>query len=337
MATKKSSKTTSTENKPVYAIAKDNGLQSKELIAKIAEWDLGWTVTSHANRLTPEQQEQVAAKLKPAKKAPAKKKATAKKTTAKKTTAKKAPAKKAAAEKAPAKRTRTKKAKAEEAPAVEAVATEEAPKRKRTRTKKAKAEDTPAVEAAAAEEKPKKSRSRSRKPKTEEAVEAAATEEKPETPPVDGAAETKKYLKSVFKAMGVRLPRLEAEEDNDRVYVNLNGFGNESIIGSMNAAARTDIIEALQTLAGKAVYPSGPSKMIVLDIGGFRKAREQSLAAAAARVAEYVRKSGKSLRFAVMNSFDRRAFHMNLRSEKDVWSESEGHGVFRRLRVKPKS
>ena len=114
-------------NRPVYEIARELGVPSKDLVTAINAGGFDFTVKSHSSRLTPAQEKQVATlkvgkvKKSSAKKAAAKKAAPAKKAAAKKA----APAKKAAAKKAaPAKKASEKKV----APKKATSATNQAPK-----------------------------------------------------------------------------------------------------------------------------------------------------------------------------------------------------------------
>jgi translation initiation factor IF-2 len=95
----------------VSALAKELGVTSKEVLAKLQE--MGEYVKSASSTVEAPVERQLRSAFpapaeKPAKKAPAKK-APAKKAAVKKTTAKKAPAKKTAAKKAPARKTAAKK------------------------------------------------------------------------------------------------------------------------------------------------------------------------------------------------------------------------------------
>ena len=103
-------------NRPVYEIARELGVPSKDLVTAINAGGFDFTVKSHSSRLTPAQEKQVAT-LKVGK---------VKKSSAKKAAAKKAaPAKKAAAKKAaPAKKASEKKV----APKKATSATNQAPK-----------------------------------------------------------------------------------------------------------------------------------------------------------------------------------------------------------------
>ena len=64
-----------------------------------------------------------------------------------------------------------------------------------------------------------------------------------------------------------------------------------------------------------------------------RAKRAETLRHAADTAAAYVRASGHKLRFAAMNSFDRRAMHEALRDEEGMRTESSGYGVRRRLEL----
>ena len=137
--------------------------------------------------------------------------------------------------------------------------------------------------------------------------------------------------------MGFSNFRVSAQEQEEIIKVNLTGPNVAKLIGKTNATANTDVIESLQLMVTKAVFPRNTQiKNVVLDVNGFRTERSKMLQSAVERTIKYVQTSNKTLRFITMNVFDRRAFHTVLQkqTEKDTHSESEGLGIFRQLHVK---
>jgi len=260
----------------------------------------------------------------------------------------KAPKAEVTSEEAPSKPRRTRPSKAKKA--AEAKATEDAPAEKKAPSiakRGKKKSDAPVADVEVTEKKAKKPSKKGKKAE-EEAVSTsqAAPAEKPakksrrperreDVVVEDADKKVKEWLLTVLKGMGYARPRIVVEELKDVIEANVSGAGITELIGQTNAAASTKLLEALQLMATKAVFPHGTKvKNVIIDVAGFRKGRIEALAAAAERAAAYVRASGKPLRFTAMNAFDRRAFHTTLRKESGLWSESEGYGVFRQLRVK---
>lgn len=74
---------------------------------------------------------------------------------------------------------------------------------------------------------------------------------------------------------------------------------------------------------------------IVVDVNGYRLRRERSLFGFAEEVAKKAQKTGKPVALSPMNAIDRRIIHTALASHKEVFTESMGDGVDRRVVVRP--
>lgn len=329
MATRKSSLSAPLA---IHAVAKAANLSSRELLDAMASWGVDWDISSHMKRLDEAQIREVeqrlgvtilSAETAETKPAPAKAEKAAE---PKRTRAPKAPKAAPVAEEAPA------------ADAVEAVVADEqaagevvevtgvveavveAASEAAPTDEAAPAAEAQAVEEAIAEEAPA-------------AEEAPVVEEAPAAPR-DIASEAREFIVNALSAMGFQHPRVTVREADNRVEINISGRGVEDLIGRRNASASTDVIEALQFLLQKALFGAdhrnGP--VVVIDVLNYRQNRVEELRAAAQRVAEFVRATGKVVRVAAMNSFDRRAFHQSV-EDKDLRTESVGSGPLRRLEI----
>jgi spoIIIJ-associated protein len=76
--------------------------------------------------------------------------------------------------------------------------------------------------------------------------------------------------------------------------------------------------------------------MVGVDIGGYRRRREDSLRNLANRMAERVRMTGQSVTLEPMPPNERRIVHMTLKSNPEVTTESNGEGANRRVTVQPR-
>lgn len=96
------------------------------------------------------------------------------------------------------------------------------------------------------------------------------------------------------------------------------------------------LLDALQYIANRIVqhhYSSAPA--INVDLAGRRTARNSKIVALAERVAERVAGLNAGLWIEGASSADRRAIHHSLADRRDVSTESDGVGGFRRLHVRP--
>ena len=288
----------------VYELATELGMRATELIAAMKAAGSTLVLSSHLQKLSDAEVATIRAALKPAAGKAAK--ASAKSTPA--------PAAAPAATK-PA-------AEAKAAPAKPAAEAKAAPAKP---APEAKAE--PAAAPPAAEAKPA--------PPARPAAEAKPAKSEP-APVNPGLGIGTQYLSQVLPAMGAARPRIQVVEKGDVLEFEISGFDPSVVLGKTNAAARTDVVESLETLTAKAIQSqSGNVVQVRIDVGGFRKGRPEDVAAAASRLARFVVESNLAVSFAVMSAFDRFAFHSELKAAEDVRSESEGMGVQRRLGVRP--
>lgn len=93
-------------------------------------------------------------------------------------------------------------------------------------------------------------------------------------------------------------------------------------------------LEALQFMTNLVVEKiTGEQPKILLDIENYRDRRAQHLMEIAKKTGEYVLKTGKSRLLDPLNPYERRLVHMALQDNEHVKTESEGNGVYKRVRV----
>jgi spoIIIJ-associated protein len=93
-------------------------------------------------------------------------------------------------------------------------------------------------------------------------------------------------------------------------------------------------LEALQFITNLIVEKiTGEQPKILLDIENYRERRAQHLMEIAKKTGEYVARTGKSRLLDPLNPYERRLVHMALQDNESVKTESEGNGVYKRVRV----
>ncbi|MBL8034265.1 MAG: KH domain-containing protein [Leptospiraceae bacterium] len=93
-------------------------------------------------------------------------------------------------------------------------------------------------------------------------------------------------------------------------------------------------LEALQFMTNLIVEKiTGEQPKILLDIENYRERRAQHLMEIARKTGDYVIKTGKSRLLDPLNPYERRLVHMALQDNENVKTESEGNGVYKRVRV----
>ncbi len=208
-----------------------------------------------------------------------------------------------------------------EAP-VKEVKKEQAPKKKVESKTQAKKE-TPKKEVKKEAPKKETKKDAPKKEKTPE-VDLSNIEAK-ETPATQ-------YLKSILNGMGFNDVTVTAKETDEDIYfeiVSEEDYGN--IIGR-----RGETLDALQYLTRLFVNRSEDNnKRVALNVGDYRKRREETLRGLAKRQASKVTKYGRSSALEPMNPYERRIIHTAIQEIDGVTSHSVGEGDRRRVVITP--
>ena len=173
---------------------------------------------------------------------------------------------------------------------------------------------------------PKKDAPKKESPKKEAApeVDLSAIEAK-ETPATE-------YLKSILEGMGFEDVTVVAKEAAEDIYFEIlcgEDYGN--IIGR-----RGETLDALQYLTRLFVNRAeNNNKRVVLNVGDYRKRREETLRALAKRQASRVLKQRRSTALEPMNPYERRIIHTAIQEVDGVTSHSVGEGDRRRVVITP--
>jgi len=118
---------------------------------------------------------------------------------------------------------------------------------------------------------------------------------------------------------------------DDEVFVEVFGGDPGKIIGR---GGRT--LAALEYVTNAVVNrDEGRGVRVNVDVGGYKRRRDERLRESAFNAAARVRKSGHEVEMEPMSAAERRVVHMALAEEPDVMTESSGEGPNRRVVVKP--
>ncbi len=126
------------------------------------------------------------------------------------------------------------------------------------------------------------------------------------------------FLEGLIRLLGQDTEVTLLEED-EKIAIDLSG-SDRSLIGR-----RGEVIDSLQTLAG-AVANIGREQYVrvVVDHGGYREERENTLKHVAEKMAAKAVRLGKRVRLEPMNPYERRIIHAALVDSPDVTTKSEG-------------
>lgn len=150
----------------------------------------------------------------------------------------------------------------------------------------------------------------------------------------DGIEAGKKYIKTILDNNGVE-GFIEKKIRGENVEFNVDaGDFNGYLIGKNSRN-----LIALQTLVSTVVnryYGEDEKKIVLVDVGGYKKRREKSLEYMAVDWGKQVAKTKTAITITDLNAYERKIVHNKLSTWKDVTTHSEGEGQDRVLIIEPK-
>ncbi len=125
---------------------------------------------------------------------------------------------------------------------------------------------------------------------------------------------------------------IKVESSADSISVHIDTDENALLIGKHgNTLSSLELI--LSLIVAKKI---GEFKRIVIEVGGYRQAREDYLKDLAGRLRDEVVETGNEKTVRGLKPWERRVVHMFLAEDGDVASESEGEDRDRVLVIKKK-
>lgn len=177
------------------------------------------------------------------------------------------------------------------------------------------------------QEKAKKEETKQASEQNQETNLATVAEEEPSKP--DKIVDPCEFLKGLFEVAGKEVT-ITRDEDERYIHINVEGEDLGDMIGY-----RGDCFYAISRLV--TALSGKQSKKILLDIGGYKEKRAESLTALAKRTAAKVAKSGRYIKLQPMNPSDRRIIHTALQDDNRVTTLSKGTEPHRYVIVFPKN
>jgi spoIIIJ-associated protein len=138
-------------------------------------------------------------------------------------------------------------------------------------------------------------------------------------PESQAESETMDYVADILKGIGIH-GRISSYYQDGNLHIDVSGHDCGAAIGRHGETL--DAIQYLSSLVANK-YTEEHTRVIV-DIGGYRKRREQTLIGIAERTAQKVMRSGKQIRLEPMNPAERRIVHSALQGFPEVTTFSEG-------------
>lgn len=158
-------------------------------------------------------------------------------------------------------------------------------------------------------------------------------QEKPEkaetnTESDDVCMDPMEFLNGLFK-VARKTVEIKTSEDENYITYSVEGEDLGDMIGHRGDAFYA-ISRLLSAVSGKQ------EKRVLLDIGGYRTKREETLTSLAKRIADKVAKTGRYSRLDPMNPSDRRIIHSALSEDERVVTLSKGEEPRRYVMIFPK-
>lgn len=126
---------------------------------------------------------------------------------------------------------------------------------------------------------------------------------------------------------------IDIEVRNGRTYISIVSEDNDAQGLQALVGRDGEVLEALQELARLSVLTSTEHRSrLVLDIDGFREARNKELREIAERAVSEVKEAGKEVALVPMSAYERKIVH-DIVADLGMVSESEGEGSRRHIVV----
>ncbi|MCL6096901.1 MAG: KH domain-containing protein [Patescibacteria group bacterium] len=125
----------------------------------------------------------------------------------------------------------------------------------------------------------------------------------------------------------------EVTQTEDAIEINLNTQDSGIVIGYHG-----DTLESLQLILSLCLAKKlGEFKRVSIEVGEYKKKREEWLRNLASETREKVVSENKEVYLSDLKAWERRVVHLILQNDQEVVSESVGEGKDRVLVVKPKN
>ena len=138
------------------------------------------------------------------------------------------------------------------------------------------------------------------------------------------------FLNTFIKQVGELEYSIKKEDKT--INIEIKGNNATKLIGY-----RGDTIKALQTILSAIGNKDAQNRVRVLvDIGGYKEKREETLKELAKKLEKTVKKTGKKIILEPMSSYERKIIHMELQNSKFVTTYSIGEEPRRRIVIDKK-
>jgi spoIIIJ-associated protein len=139
-----------------------------------------------------------------------------------------------------------------------------------------------------------------------------------------------RFVAEVLSGIGIH-GNMDSYREEDTIYISVSGNDCGSAIGRHG-----ETLESISYLTNLIANKHSEERVHVhLDVGGYKRHREQVIKNLADRAASKVRRTGRKVAMEAMNPAERRIVHSYLQDVNGVTTHSEGEEPSRRVIVTP--
>lgn len=138
------------------------------------------------------------------------------------------------------------------------------------------------------------------------------------------------FIETLIGKMGYEGEAKISYRRDSKIGISINSLDSSIIIGRKGKN-----LDAIQLVTNVYAGNLDPDIKVVIDSENYRMRHEEQIIRSAYRVAESVRRTGKSKLLDPMNPFERRLVHTALNDFDGVETKSEGEGMYKQVRIIP--
>lgn len=161
-------------------------------------------------------------------------------------------------------------------------------------------------------------------------VEEAPENRDPE-PQNDNERKIIEFVDTLIQKMGYKGKTSISFRRDTKIGLSIDSDDSSIIIGRKGKN-----LDAIQLITNVYAGNLDPDIKVVIDSENYRMRHEEQIIRNAYRIAEQVKRSGKSRLLDPMNPFERRLVHTALNDFDGVETKSEGEGLYKQVRIIPK-
>ena len=168
-------------------------------------------------------------------------------------------------------------------------------------------------------------------PEEEEPEAEEATENRDPEPQNDNERRIIEFVDTLIQKMGYKGKTSISFRRDTKIGLSIDSDDSSIIIGRKGKN-----LDAIQLITNVYAGNLDPDIKVVIDSENYRMRHEEQIIRNAYRIAEQVKRSGKSRLLDPMNPFERRLVHTALNDFDGVETKSEGEGLYKQVRIIPK-